>query len=415
MANAAELIVLESDDGVLVLGDETSLRALDSLSERVRPLKPSLVARAFSALEGWGDLQGQSGRWLKMDDATAKTLQEYAAKNPKITGVIRGEGGRIVKHMQFEPAGLLNPGAASTLAAIASQQAIMSALDDISEYLEAIDEKLDRLLKQRKVEALAQIGGVSLVLDEASRIHEATGAVSAVTWSKVQANSLALQTMIAECLAQLHALADQVAQKKGDVDAIADVLREVETDAPFWLGVLARTVSLQDRQYLIELARVEGSQEGDLDQHREGILIARTERARRVGQSLALLMGAIRESSTLTPMDKVINPFSAQRVTDRSNRVTEMVNDLARHIELDVDSAQLLESMGWVDAALAVVSDATDHVSKAAKGAASRVRSLGQQIKKQREEALLEKADQIRSHRELQEKSAEQGEADQDT
>lgn len=84
-----------------------------------------------------------------------------------------------------------------------------------------MDAKLDRLLKQRKVEVAAGRGGIVFAIEEAEVIEQETGHVSDITWSKVQGNSRDLQTIQAECVGQINALADELKACGNDVDKTA--------------------------------------------------------------------------------------------------------------------------------------------------------------------------------------------------
>lgn len=173
----------------------------------------------------------QSGRWVKLDRQSHEAVKaaQKAGMGKVLSGVLRGDKGRIIKHLKFEDlakGAALTPAAPAVMGAMATQYALEAALDDITAYLETIDLKLDQLLKQRKTETLGQIGGVSLAIDEAAAILDETGTVSPVTWSKVQATSLALQTMQAEAVAQLQAVAENVTTAGGDVDKAAKALEQ---------------------------------------------------------------------------------------------------------------------------------------------------------------------------------------------
>lgn len=394
MTRDSELVIIESDEGVLVLtsSEVEDIPHVDQRSSRA--LSPAALARASSALGAIGQFQASAGRWVKLDQESARWLKDLAQHNSRVTGVIRGPHGRIAKHMKFEHAGLLTPAAPGLLAAMVAQQALQAALDDITTYLESIDEKLNELLQQRKVESLGQLGGVSLIIDEADRIREQTGTVSTVTWSKVQANTLALQSMHAEALAQLNALLERVRSKAHDVDALAAVLTEVREDAAFWLGILGRTMALQERQYLLELARVEASEPATLDDHREGIRLARTDRAGRIERGLEAIVRGLNEASTLSNVQRLANPFSAQRVTSASNQIVSAIAEFSHHTDLDVAS-ELLESTRWGEAARALFDDASHSVKETGAGVLGGARSLAKRAQERRERAVLSKADRI--------------------
>ena len=406
------LAIIESDDGILLLGDETTLRDFESRAglDTRRVAQRSLSA-AGKALGVIGEVQASSGRWVKLTKESAELVKKHGESLSKadklMTGVVRTKGGQIVKHLKFENAALLTPAAPLALASVMTQASLEAALDDIQKYLEVIDAKLDRLLKQRKIEALGQLGGVMFAIDEANAIFDATGAVSSVTWSKVQANSLALQTMQAEAVAQLSALAEMVNERGVDTDKSAAVLEEVRGDVSFWLGVLARTIALQDRQYVLELARVAEAESHQLEQHRLGITIARAARAKRIADSLDAINASVHASSQLTNRDRVANPFSARWVTERSNAVNDTVAEFARHADLVLADVQRLEKTAWHRAAQALVGDAAGQVGSISGEVAARAKVIGAGVQERSDDAVLRLARRVQEKREARRRAGD--------
>lgn len=394
------IAVVDDGDGVLLLGSEGQLSALDQYVD-LKPRRPSgfILSRAGNALGAVAGLQASSGRWLKLDGESAALLLKKGILNPG-AGVVRGDKGRILKHLKFENAALLTPAAPAALSAMATQAALEAALDDIQQYLAAIDAKLDRLLKQRKVEVLGQLGGVTLSIDEAHSLYTHTGRISAVTWSKVQANSLALQTMQAEAVAQLDALADNLRDQTGDIDGSAQVLADVREDAPFWLGVLARCMALQDRQYVIELARVSDEDPDHLEAHHDGIKTARADRAQRIGQRLKAIRESVEGCADLSNLDRVANPFNSKRITSGANSVNQTITEFAEHAALDLTAHDHLETVTWGSAAKAVVGDIGSRAGAAGGHVAGQARGVGVRLQERREEALASKLQKIRNKRE---------------
>ena len=68
-----------------------------------------------------------------------------------------------------------------------AQLAMQQTMDEITDYLATIDEKVDDVLRAQKDAVLADMIGVDFVIEEAMTIREQVGRVSEVTWSKVQA------------------------------------------------------------------------------------------------------------------------------------------------------------------------------------------------------------------------------------
>ncbi|RKX00736.1 hypothetical protein D9C01_12540, partial [Corynebacterium diphtheriae] len=135
----------------------------------------------------------------------------------------------------------------AALAAAATNNQIMAALDDIQDYLAVIDEKIDRLLKQRKLEIAGQLGGVVFAIEEAESVQESTGHVSAVTWSKVQQNSLILQQVLARGrVPSSPPWPTRVIAAKSDVGKLAKVIGAALAAAATNNQIMAALDDIQD-------------------------------------------------------------------------------------------------------------------------------------------------------------------------
>ena len=103
-----------------------------------------------------------------------------------------GKPGDIKSWLQIAKgpgAAAANPALLAGAAGLMAQLAMQQAMDEITDYLATIDEKLDDVLRAQKDTVLAQMIGVGLQIEEAMRIRSHVGRVNEVTWSKVQATS----------------------------------------------------------------------------------------------------------------------------------------------------------------------------------------------------------------------------------
>lgn len=407
MSDSNTVAVFQDGDGILLFGSEAALAVVDSDASLVsRKLPSRSVGNAGKLLATTSEFQVQGGRWLKMTEESAGLVRKLGSSRSKVdglmTGVVRRDKGKIVQHLRFENAGLLTPAAPAALGAIATQMALESALKEITEYLETIDAKLDRLLKQRKTEALGNIGGVALAIDEAHAIFGETGVVSATTWSKVQSNSTALSTMQAESIAQLAALAKEISDADQDTNRLAAATANAKADAPFWLGILAHTMVLENKQYILELARVADSEVDSLESHRQGILVARTERLRRIRESLAAIQKELERVGELSSLKKVTNPFKVGKIVDNTNVVHNAIASFALTVELEGIGAAELAKTPWSKAVKALVGEGTDWAAATHADVIGKAKALGQQIEDSRDEAILRRAERVREKRESQ-------------
>jgi hypothetical protein len=282
---------------------------------------------------------------------------------------------------------------------MATQYALEAALDDITAYLEVIDRKLDQLLKQRKTETLGDIGGVTLAIDEAAAIYSHTGVVSGVTWSKVEGLAFTLQRMQWEAVEQLHDVAKNVQSAAGDADKSAKALAQAQEDAEFWLGVLARAIALQDRYYVLELARVAAEDVMQLETHRQGIAVARADRVRRITHGLQAVSGAVISAAALSNAAKVANPIAAPRVARHANGLSVGMSSFAEHANLELGVLGVVDETRWARAARELAGEATSAVGAAGSGAAARARAAGQALADRRDEKVLRRARKIEEKR----------------
>lgn len=405
-----DVTIFEATDGILLFGPDTALAIFDKeVAGGSKKISQKDVARiAGHAGMAVGKLQADSGRWLKLTSESAEHLSKFRGtsigKDKLLPGVLRGDKGKFVKQLKFQDlskASFFTPAAPMVLGAMATKYALEASLDEISAYLEVIDQKLDQLIQQKKTETLGQIGGVALAIGEANAILTKTGRVSPVTWSKVQATSLSLQTMQAEAIAALYALSDSIAAVQGNTDNVAKELRRAKEDTQFWLGVLARTIALQDRQYLLELARIEDENELQLDAHREGISVARTERVRRIAAGLDSFSQAVIRASQLTNAAKVANPINAPKVARLANTISEMITTFKEHADLELQKTSLISQTPWRRAARGLIGEASSAVGSAGAGVAERARTVSHAVGERRDLKVLRKAEKIEEKRRL--------------
>lgn len=401
MTDAGEAIaVFDAGDGLLLFGSDGALDAFDAeAGVKTRPISRRDLARLGGhAGPVASKLMDQGGRWVKLTADSAREAKALGGVEKLTSGVLRGDNGRILKHLRFEDLRLgaaLTPAAPAVLGAMATQYALEAALDDITAYLETIDRKLDELLKQRKTETLGQIGGVTLAIDEAAAIYSHTGVVSGVTWSKVEGLSFTLQRMQWEAVEQLHEVANRVQNAAGNADKSAKALGQAQEDAQFWLGVLARGIALQDRYYVLELARVAEEDVLQLESHRQGIAVSRTERVRRITDSLRAVSDAVVSAAALSNAAKVANPIAGPRVARHANRLSVGMSSFAEHASLELGELGVVDETPWARAARELAGDTTSAVGAAGSGVAARARAAGQGLGRRRDERILRRAQKI--------------------
>ncbi|WP_017178404.1 hypothetical protein [Actinomyces timonensis] len=353
-----ELQLISDGSGLAVIGDAGAVdRFLTEKGLAGRPMDLSRIAPALGKLglaaQAGGVIAQSSGRWVKLSAESAKALtnKDYklvtSRQNGLAMGVLRGEGGRFAKNLQFESDSLtrLSPAAVAGLGAVMTQMAIQKILEDIQEFLKVIDEKVDDLIQMQKDAALAGLIGVGKTIRDALMAREEVGKVAAVTWSKIDDAPQTIATGEAFALRRLAVLTEKV-EKKGKVAEVAKIAADVEKEACEWLVVLARCAALQDACDVLEIDRVLGAHPEDVEEHRRALALARDTRRKEVREAAEGLLSRLNAVASLSDRSVVAHPKAAQRVIDMRNRVADVFEAALRSMDIDADYA-LMEPRTW--------------------------------------------------------------------
>ncbi len=233
-------------------------------------------------------------------------------------------------------------GAAGIMAQLAMQQ----TMDEITDYLATIDEKVDDVLRAQKDAVLARMIGVGFVIEEAMTIRETVGRVDEVTWSKVQAAPATIAETQAYALRQLDALAEKM-ERKTKIGDLAKTAKEAESKVQEWLAVLARCFQLQDAIAVLELDRVLDASPEELDRHRLGLKAARQNRLELISRSTERLMARMDAAAGTANSKVLLHPTTSPAVVQSSNHVAIAVVDF--HGRLGIERGSTVvggETMG---------------------------------------------------------------------
>ncbi|GIL33986.1 hypothetical protein [Phycicoccus sp. DTK01] len=357
-----EIEVLQDGDGVALIGDARAIdRFLDEHQLPSRDLdlpRLSGVLRAGSVAGQIGsDVAAQSGRWIKLTKESADQLKTLDAMKGSGDGVARailrqnGKNKHILEFVKSPGARSLlsNPAVLAGAAGVMAQLAMQQTMDEITDYLAAIDAKVDDILRAQKDAVVAGMIGVDFVLREAMTIREQVGRVSDVTWSKVQATGQTIAQTQAHALLQLDALADKL-EKTRKVDDLVNVSRSAEAQTADWLAVLAKCFQLQDAVAILELDRVLDAEPETLEQHRIGVHVARDHRRGAIGETTVRLLARIDAAAAVANAKVLTNPRSSRSVVRSSNVVIGSLHDA--HQVLGIESGTgLVDERRWIEAA----------------------------------------------------------------
>ncbi|MBC2900638.1 hypothetical protein [Streptomyces cupreus] len=380
MANEIQLI--SDGDGLAVIGNATDVErfllseGLPSKDLGVQRLK-SVFGTGAAAAQAGSEIAANSGRWVMLTKESAERVKKFGlteTKRPGISHAMVGKPGSIKNWLQVEKGAgsfLANPARLAGAAGIMAQLAMQQTMDEITDYLARIDEKVDDVLRAQKDAAVARMIGVDLIIEEAMTIREQVGRVSEVTWSKVQAAPTAIADTQAYALRQLDALAEKM-EGKTKIGDLATTAKEVESKAREWLAVLARCFQLQDAFALLELDRVLDAAPDELDRHRLGLRVAREKRLDVISRSTERLVARMNAAADAANAKVLLHPTKSPAVVQSSNHVATGVHDF--HGRLGIESGRRSsEARRWVHAAAEVRDKALETGAKGVDAA----RSLG--------------------------------------
>ena len=407
--SSKDLAFLADGEGLLILSEEDRFPATSAPA--FSPASPQVLFRASNVLSTISDRQFKSGKYYKATDETARMLQHRTSKGP-VPGVLRrgdlglaDNPGQFFKHASFQEV-KFSPAMTSNAAGIAAHAAIEAAIAEIKEYLEVIDEKLDVLLRQRRIDALAQLGGIQYTIEEADELYRRSSSVSATTWSKVDHLGSELNGIESYAIEQLDDAVDQLRKHQNNSKKVEALLEDLKEDLPLWLGVAARSIYLHDRIYVIEIAHVNEFEPAQLDSHREGIVEARKARLESTTRRLLAMDSAIRDAAKLSNQVWVTSPIRARHITAHANSIHDIISAFAQHVRMSVEDAERLQVQGWRQSVMSLAEDTVNAANRARQSAVDQAQKATEKIRDMNDDRLLAKAAEIEARREKKEKRA---------
>ena len=356
-----EIQLISDGDGLAVIGDPAAVErflVFEGLPSKDLglPRLGAVLSTGAAAAQAGSEIAANSGRWVKLTKESAQLADKYglrkSSKTGLSTGVLKGNSGQVKGFVQFVrgPGSLLaSPALLAGAAGIMAQVAMQQAMDEITDYLATIDEKLDDVLRAQEDAVWADMIGVGLDIDEAMTLREHAGRVNEVTWSKVQATPATIARTQAYALRQLDALAEKM-ERKTKIGDLAKMAKEAESKVQGWLVVLARCFQLQDAIAVLELDRVLDAAPDDLDGHRLGLKASRQKRLDAISRSTGRLMARMDAAAGTANTKVLLHPATSAAVVQSGERVASAVADF--HGRLGIESGrQTLEAKRWVDAA----------------------------------------------------------------
>ena len=377
-----DIQLISDGDGLAVIGSPMAVERF-LVSEGLPskdlglPRLGSTLRSAAGAAQAGSEIAANSGRWVKLTEQSAQSLKKYPlmkGSRPGVSRAVLTENGKIKGPLELAraPGSLLtNPAILAGAAGLMAQLAMQQTMDEITDYLAAIDEKVDDVLRAQKDAVLADLIGAGFVIEEAMTVREQVGRVSEVTWSKVQATSMTIARTQAYALRQLDALAEKM-EHKTKVGDLAKASKDAEVTVREWLAVLARCFQLHDAIAVLELDRVLDTSPDELDRHRLALRAARQHRMELISRSTERLMARVDAAAGTANTKVLLHPAASPAVVHSGNHVATAVVDF--HGRLGIERGrQSLDARRWVDAA----AEARDKALETGAGGVNTARRLG--------------------------------------
>lgn len=384
MSNEIELV--SDGDGVAIFGDPRGVElfltsaGIPSKEIALRTSLGSALNAGSGVAQAGSQIAANSGRWVRLTEESMKALKLGKAMTGSTDGVTRAiattSKGKVTKILEFAKPGsvgsiLTNPAMLAGAAGIMAQLAMQQTMEEITQYLKVIDEKVDDVLRAQKDAALAEMIGVGLVIDDAILKREHVGRVSEVTWSNLHGAAQTIATTQSYALRQLDALAEKL-EKKRKVGELAKLTTDAEKDVEEWLAVLARCFQLQDGLAVLELDRVLDSSPDDLDGHREAIRAGRTRRRDLIANTTQRLLERVDAAAGIANSQVLLHPVAAQSIVSSGNEVGADVTDFNGRLGIDM-AREAIDAKRWV----AAVGDARDQAIETGTQSVAAVRVFG--------------------------------------
>lgn len=359
-----EIQLISDGDGLAVIGEPAAVeRFLSSEGLPSRdlglPRLGNLLGTGAGVAQVGAEIAANSGRWVKLTKDSAARVRKYGLRENKTTGVrtgaLKGPKGQVKGFVEFtrSPGTILtNPALLTGAAGMMAQLAMQQTMDEITDYLARIDEKVDDVLRAQKDAVLARMIAVGMSIDEAIITREHVGRVNEVTWSKVQTAPTAILETQAYALLQLDRLAEKL-ERETKVGDLAAAAKHAESTAQDWLAVLARCFQLQDAIAVLELDRVLESAPEDQDGHRLGMQAARRNRRDRISQTTERLLNRLDEAVGTANAKVLLHPTAPKALVQSAHHIGLSLADFHRQLGIDRDE-HALEARRWVDAAVLV-------------------------------------------------------------
>lgn len=353
---SGEIQLIQDDDGIAVIGEPglverfcSSLALTDKTP--VRELN-SRMAGASGLLQAGSTIAENSGRWMKLTEESAAAAKKFNMMTNSATGnrhaTLLAQNGGIAKNLQFVSgpgSTLTNPAVLTGGAAVMTQLAMQQMIEEITDYLESIDRKVDAVLRNQAAAVVSDLYGAKDVIDRAYRLRENSGRISAVTWSTVQNTPSTIARTRRYALDQLSQLTSKI-EDEADLGDLASLMSAAEESVREWLTLLARCVQLQEKFDVLQVDRVLAENPSEVEQHRTDLRKDREHRRDEISDVTTAFLGRM-DAAAQRANDKVLlHPFPSRRVVQSRNQIVTGVVSFQESLGL-LSAAEAVEARRW--------------------------------------------------------------------
>ena len=176
-----EVQLISDGDGLAVIGDPAAVERFlvsEGLSSKDLglPRLGAVLNTGAAVAQAGSEIAANSGRWVKVTKESAQALKKYPLMKGSRPGVSRavltsnGKSKGFLEVVRTPGSLLANPAILAGAAGLMAQLAMQQAMDEITDYLASIDEKVDDVLRAQEDAVLAGMIGVGFDIEEAMTI-----------------------------------------------------------------------------------------------------------------------------------------------------------------------------------------------------------------------------------------------------
>lgn len=400
-----ELSLYVEGRNALVAGDPTAIaelfRKLD-VKEEARANLGSGVADLLAGLAGAAALAMSAnvpGNSFHMTpESYARFLELVGSTEEKlgiVSGVLRQSDGRIDTIIELVSSSPVNPAAAANVQMMAATLAIRVALKELDTLVQAVDAKLDTIVRDNRDEALGNVQGTTHVLDKAFGYFEETGRLNDALWDQVSGQAAALAQAHAVALNHLDTIADGLAVKNFS-KRVSRAEAAAKGELKHWLVIAA--VALTNMVRMDSLEAVRSSHDGsDSTAHARHIAKSRERRLASTTAAIQNLSDAVSAVVDVDALTRITNPLEMGRLYTSAEELQRLLRIFSSNFGMPEASA--VKRTQWHESVMRLGQKATGAVAGAAVAVAEGVASVPKAIGGTVEDTILQVAQGIEERR----------------